>query len=261
MIMTSHETLKERAHALGLYGLVANWDQLEPALIKKLSTIIDWEEEERQRRGLERRLRTARLGTFKSMADFDWSWPARCDREAIEEMMKLRFLDEGANALLVGPNGVGKTTIAKNIAYQALLLGRTVAFVTASQMLNDLAVRDSASALERRLKYYARARMLCIDELGYLSYGNRHADLLFEVISRRYETRKSVLVTTNKPFAEWSDIFPNAACVVTLVDRLVHRADIIQIEASSYRLKEAKERNERKTKSRTKPKKGAKKRG
>ena len=256
MTTTSHEELRHRALALGLCGLVANWDQLDPGLLEHLATFIELEEEERQRRGLERRLRAAHLGAFKPIADFDWSWPSRCDRDAIEQVMKLRFLDEGANALLIGPNGVGKTTIAKNIAYQALILGRTVIFVTASKMLNDLAVRDSASALESRLKHYSRTRLLCIDELGYLSYGNRHADLLFEVIRRRYEMGRSILVTTNKPFALWSDIFPNAACVVTLVDRLVHRSDLIQIEAKSYRLKEAKERNERRSRSQSKRNKG-----
>ncbi len=91
--------------------------------------------------------------------------------------------------------------------------------------------------------------MLLIDEIGYLSYSNRHADLLFEVVSRRYE-EKSTLVTTNRPFSEWGEVFPNAACVVSLVDRLVHNAEIIQIEGESYRLKEAKERSEQRRKQR-----------
>ena len=91
--------------------------------------------------------------------------------------------------------------------------------------------------------------LLVIDEVGYLSYGNRHADLLFEVVTRRHLLRPVVL-TTNKPFAEWAEVFPNATCVVTLVDRLVHRAEIVAVEAESYRLKEAKERSTRKAKER-----------
>ena len=125
-------------------------------------------------------------------------------------------------------------------------------------MLNDLTSHDGASGLERRLRHYVQAKLLCVDELGYLSYGNRHADLLFEVVSRRYEAEKSICVTTNKPFAEWNEIFPNAACVVTLVDRLVHRADIVQVIADSYRLKEAQERKERKAKERANRKKRTK---
>jgi DNA replication protein DnaC len=90
---------------------------------------------------------------------------------------------------------------------------------------------------------------LLIDEIGYLSYSNRHADLLFEIVSRRYQ-EKSTLVTTNRAFAEWGEVFPNAACVVSLVDRLVHNAEIVQIEGESYRLKEARERSEQRRKQR-----------
>ena len=120
--------------------------------------------------------------------------------------------------------------------------GHTVLFTTAAEMLNILAAQDGDIALRRRLRYYAQPTLLVIDEVGYLSYSNRHADLLFEIISRRYE-EKSVLITTNRPFSEWGEVFPNAACVVSLVDRLVHNAEIIQIKGDSYRLKEAKERD------------------
>jgi len=108
-------------------------------------------------------------------------------------------------------------------------------------LLNDLAAQDGGGALERRLRHYCRPRVLVIDELGYLAYDNHYADLLFEVVSRRYQEKPTVL-TTNKPFAEWNQVFPNAACVVTLVDRLVHCAEIIHIDGESYRLREAKER-------------------
>ncbi len=117
-------------------------------------------------------------------------------------------------------------------------------FTTAGQVLGDLAAMESDSALRRRLRRYAAPDFLAIDEIGYLSYSNRHADLLFELLNRRYET-KSTLVTTNKPFASWPEMFPNAGCVVSLVDRLVHRSEVVAIEAESYRLKEAQERSER----------------
>ena len=167
--------------------------------------------------------------------------------------MSLDFLKESANVVLIGPNGVGKSTLAKNLAHQALIHGRTVLFTTAGQLLGDLAALDSDSALRRRLRHYAAPDLLAIDEVGYLSYSNRHADLLFELISRRYES-KSTLVTTNRPFAEWSEVFPNAACVVSLVDRLVHNAEVISIEGDSYRLKEARERSEQRARLRRKAK-------
>jgi DNA replication protein DnaC len=247
-----------RAKVLKLYGLLTHWQEVAGA--SWLEPLIQWEEAERARRSLERRLGSAHLGRFRPLADFDWDWPKRCDREAVEELMGLAFLQETANAILVGPNGVGKSTIARNIAHQAVLAGHTVLCTSAAQMLNELAAADGDNALRRRLALYARPRLLLIDEIGYLSYSNRHADLLFEIVSRRYQ-EKSTLVTTNRPFAEWGEVFPNAACVVSLVDRLVHNAEIVQIQGESYRLKEAKERSEkrrkqraaRKRKTRTKP--------
>ncbi|MER8817528.1 ATP-binding protein [Mesorhizobium sp. M0965] len=161
----------------------------------------------------------------------------------MEALMGLDFIRDAGNAVLIGPNGVGKSTFARNIAYHAVLNGHTALFTSAGQLLGDLAAIDSASALRRRLAHYAAPTLLVIDEVGYLSYTNRHADLLFELISRRYKT-KSTLVTTNRNFAGWHEVFPNAACVVSMVDRLVHNAEVIAIEGQSYRLKEATERSE-----------------
>ena len=146
----------------------------------------------------------------------------------------------GGGIVEVCSNGVGKSTIAQNLGYQAVMQGHTVLFTTAANMLNDLAALDGDNALRRRIKHYARPAFLIIDEVGYLSYSNRHADLLFEIINQRYEQR-STLVTTNRPFGEWSEVFPNAACVVSLIDRLVHHSEVIAIEGESYRMKEAKE--------------------
>ena len=237
-----NDTLIDRARALRLHGLVAHSEDAGgrdwPA------ELIAWEEEERRSRSLKRRLAEARLGRFKPLADFDWDWPRRCDRMAVEDLMGLDFLREAVNVVLVGPNGVGKSTIAANIAHRAVLDGHTVRFATAASMLGELATIDSDSLLQRKLGFYARQKLLVIDEVGYLSYSNRHADLLFNIVSSRSQ-RNATIGTTNRPFAEWGEAFPNAACVVALVDRLTHNAEIITIDGASWRRKETEERQKR----------------
>ena len=250
MTISDLDALRDRLQRLGFFGLISSWNDV--AGEQWLPRLVEIEEKERKKRSLERRLRNARIGAFKSITDYDWTWPKRVDRDAVEDLFTLRFVEEGINAVLLGPNGVGKTMFLRNLAHQATLRGHTVRFTTASDMLSDLAAQESSVALARRLRRYVQPRLLCIDEVGYLSYDSRYADLLFEVVTRRYDGPRSIVLSTNKPFAEWSEVFPHAACTVTLVDRLLHRAEIIDIEGESYRLKEAKERAATKSASRSK---------
>lgn len=248
MQMTT-DIMLARAKALKLVGLIAHWEEVRAN--SWVAQLLDWEENERSQCSLAARLKSSHIGRFKPLADFDWNWPKKIDRQALEEFMNLSFMNDAINIILCGPNGVGKSMLAKNIAYQAVIHGHTAFFTTAGHMLGDLAAQDGDLALKRKLKFYTSPKILIIDEVGYLSYSNRYADLLFEIISRRYH-EKSTLITTNKPFTEWRDIFPNATCVVSLIDRLVHRSEIINIEAESYRLKEAKEESAKRKASREK---------
>jgi DNA replication protein DnaC len=206
--------------------------------VQVLEELVRAEHQERAQRSLERRLARARLGTFKPMVDFDWAWPKSVDRAAVERVLTLGFLDRAENVILAATSGLGKTMIAKNVAHQAVLQGYSVRCVTAADLLLDLEGQETSRALERRLRAYVKPRLMVVDELGYLAYDNRAADLLFQVINRRYE-RGSLLVTTNLAFKAWNTIFPNAACVTALLDRLTHHAEIIPITGDSYRQREA----------------------
>ena len=237
--------LADALRAIGLAYTAAELDDLVTLATKRrwsatqiLEHVAEAEQRERAKRSLERRVGRSKLGGFKPLAEFDWAWPKRIDREAVESVAKLDFLDDARNVVLVAPQGLGKTMIAQNIVHAALLKGHSALFITAAQMLLDLGAQESVRALDRRLRYYTSRPLLCIDEIGYLSYDARNADLLFQVVSRRYE-RKSLVLTTNLAFSEWPTIFPNAACTTALIDRVVHHAEIIAIEGDSYRRREA----------------------
>ena len=186
----------------------------------------------------------------KPIADWDWDWPTALDRPALERVLALDFLDRAENVLLVGAQGLGKTMLAKNIVHQVVLAGHSARFITASDLLLDLNGQETARALERRLRHYARPALLAIDEIGYLAYDAPAADLLFQIVSRRYEHRP-LLMTTNLAFKHWDTIFPNASCAVALIDRLTHHAEIVVIEGDSYRKREAElSQKQRRTKTR-----------
>ena len=245
---SDRKTLTTLATDLGRLGLNRTADELNDRIAEAtrkrwsatvlLEHIVAAELEDKQRRSVESRLSRARLGRFKPLADWDWEWPTALDRTALERILTLDFLARSENVILVGAQGLGKTMLAKNIAHQAVLAGHSALFTTAADLLLDLNGQETARALERRLRHYTRPTLLVIDELGYLSYDARAADLIFQLVSRRYEHR-SLLITTNLPFKRWDTVFPNASCAVALIDRLTHHVEILLIEGRSYRRREA----------------------
>lgn len=245
---TGNDDLEALLTRLKLYYLAKNLSDFVARATKKrlgpqeiVEEVARLEHEESKRRGIESRLAAANLGRYRPMADFDWKWPKRINQEAIERLFSLAFLEEPANVILVGPAGLGKTMIAKNLAYQAALAGHAALFEDASKMLTDLGQQDSPRALEQRMRRYVRPRLLVVDEVGYLSYSTRAADLMFQVVSRRYEHGATIL-TTNVPFKDWGTVFPGAACASVMIDRLTHHAEIQLIDGDSYRKKESAER-------------------
>ena len=205
--------------------------------VQLLEQMAQAEIADRARRSLERRLRLSGIKRFKPMADFDWSWPTLIERHVIERALTLDFVSEARNLVLVGRNGLGKTMIAQNLCHAAVLAGHSVLFRSAAALLEELH-RQTPEGRRRKLRTYGNVGILCVDEVGYLSFDDKAADLLYEVINRRYE-RKPVILTTNRPFKEWNEVFPNATCIITLLDRLLHHADVTVIEGESYRVRES----------------------
>ena len=224
--------LKERARALGLYGLVNRWDDIKAA--EWLEPLLEHEEHARRDRSFERRRAAARLPGFKPISDFDWQWSRSIDRPAVETLIRTEFIHHAGNAVLVGGQGVGKTMIAANIGYHALQNGYTVRFEKAADLLETLAEIPVRRDLHHRIALLARPRLLILDEIGYVTLDSRHADILYAIVSRRYQ-RRSTLVTTTLGFAQWHHVFPSASGIAGTVDRLMHNATLISIDSDSWR--------------------------
>ena len=242
--------LPSQLASLGLNNIADNLDdflaratqkQLSPRQV--LEQLARLEVDHKVQRSLERRFKRSKIGRFKPIADFDWNWPKKIDRGAIESALTLDFLREGRNFIVLGSNGLGKTMILKNIAHQAVLDGHSVLVRTASDMLDELD-SDSPELRRQRLRKYFLPKLLCIDELGYLSYDENAADLLFHVVNPRYDARRSIVLTTNLAFKDWNTVFPNATCIATLLDRLTHHADVTVLEGKSYRVRESEQEND-----------------
>ena len=203
-----------------------------------LARLVEGEAALRRDRSIARRIKMARFPVLKSLDEFDWSWPKKINRLQVQNLFRLSFIEERANVVLVGGVGLGKTHLSIALGHAACLAGHSVLFASAIDIVNTLAAARKTGRLKDELKRYLRPAVLLVDELGYLPIDKTGADLLFQVISQRYE-RGSIILTTNRIYKEWPEIFNNDSTLTSAVlDRLLHHADTVPIEGKSYRMKD-----------------------
>jgi len=209
--------------------------------IHYLEELVKQESNLRWDRTIKRRIRMARFPVIKTLDQFNWSWPKKINQAQIKNLFRLKFIEEKSNVVFIGGVGLGKTHLASALGYQACLKGHTVLFTSAIDIINNLVSAQHAGVLKQELKKYLKPALLVIDELGYLPIDKIGADLLFQIISQRYE-QGSIVITTNRVFKQWPQIFNNDSTLTSaLLDRLLHHTEAVVIEGKSYRMKKVKE--------------------
>ena len=203
-----------------------------------LSRLTEGELNQRRDKATVRRIKNARFPVLKTLDQFSWSWPKKINRMAVQNLFRLQFMEDHSNVIMLGTVGLGKTHLATALGYTACLAGKSVLFATAVDTINTLAAAQAASRLKVELKKYLAPSLLILDELGYLPIDKHGADLLFQVISMRYE-RGSTVITSNRAFKQWPEIFHNDSTLTSaILDRLLHHAETCVIEGKSYRMKD-----------------------
>jgi DNA replication protein DnaC len=203
-----------------------------------LAALADGETAMRRQRSIKRRIKLARFPVVKTLEQFRWSWPSSINRAAVQNLFRLKFIDDRTNVIMLGGVGMGKTHLATALGHAACLDGRSVLFTTAVDAINTLSAAQAANRLKAELKKYTAPSLLCLDELGFLPIDKHGADLLFQIISLRYE-QGSLIITSNRAYKDWPGIFNNDSTLTSaLLDRLLHHAETIVIEGKSYRMKD-----------------------
>ena len=204
-----------------------------------LTRALEAEWRGRHQKGVENRLKLARFPSLKTLEQFDFSFQPSVDRKVVRELAGLAFLERAHNVVLLGPPGVGKTHLAVALGVKAVEAGYSVLFLTLESLMARLTRARHENRLERALQQLVYPRLLVLDELGYLPLNREEASLFFRLLVRRYE-RASMIVTSNKSFADWGEIFNDHVLATAILDRLLHHATTLNIKGESYRLKEKK---------------------
>ena len=242
---TATEPLRAHLASLKLSYLLEHFESLAQQAgaeqwphVEYLVRLIEGEAHRREDRSIQRRVGLARFPVLKTLDQFDWGWPKKINRPQIQNLFRLRFIEDKANVIFIANVGLGKSHLSIALGHTACLRGYSVLFTTAIDIINSLSAAQAHGNLKRELRKYLQPRLLLIDELGYLPIDKHGADLLFQVISERYE-RGAIIITSNRVYKHWAEIFNNDSTLTSaLLDRLLHHAETALIEGKSFRMKD-----------------------
>ena len=225
--------IREHFEPLAKEAAQAHWGHVD-----YLARLVEGEALDRQQRAIGRRIRLARFPVIKTLESFQWTWPRKINRLQVQNLFRLKFVEDKANVIILGGVGLGKTHLATALGHAACLKGHSVLFATAVDVINTLAAAQNAGRLKQELNKYLKPTLIILDEIGYLPIDKTGADLLFQIISKRYE-HGAIVLTSNRVFKKWPEIFNNDSTLTSaLLDRLLHHAETVLIEGKSYRMKD-----------------------
>ena len=239
------ETLRAQLASLKLSHLLERFEPMAQEAgaeqwshVEYLARLIEGEAHAREDRSIQRRVGLARFPVLKTLDQFDWNWPSKINRPQIQNLFRLRFIEEKGNVIFIANVGLGKSHLSIALGHAACLRGYPVLFTTAVDIINSLSAAQAQGNLKRELRKYLQPRLLVVDELGYLPIDKHGADLLFQIISERYE-RGALIITTNRAYKHWPEIFNQDSTLTSaLLDRLLHHSETAVIEGKSDRMKE-----------------------
>ena len=225
--------LQDNCEALAQQAAKEQWPHM-----RFLAKIIEGEVNLRKDHSTQHRIQQARFPVIKSLQQFDFTWPAKINRPQIQNLFRLKFMEDKGSVVFLGNVGVGKTHLATALGYSACLAGHRVLYSTAAGIINNLSAAANAGRFAHELRRYVKPALLVIDELGYLAVDKKGCEMLFQIISQRYE-RAPTVYTTNKAFKQWPSIFNNDSTITSaILDRVLHHGEAVVIEGRSFRTKD-----------------------
>lgn len=230
------KALKLKAVAENLEQIIGLAEQKNWTPLQTMDQLFDLELEIRRKNKIDRCFKQSRLYEKSTIDQFDFAFhnSRKNQKSRIVNLMDLEFIKRRKDIILIGNPGVGKSFLAKCMAYSATQTGLKVLFTTAMDMINHLIAAEADHSLLKKLQHYQSQELLVCDEIGYLSLGTQGSNLFFQVISARHE-RKSTIITTNRPFSQWGEIFDNTTVATAIADRLVYNSEVLILEGPSYR--------------------------